>query len=201
MEADHNRFSKYRGSLAGKGSIGPCSAASSTKSSFTTELPRTSITSKDSQTASTSSVNSSLSYSQPENSRSISISESHNSRTTLRVPFVKSRNSIARSESQNRADFLLKMMAKGGDYKNYRAPSPGREKRSPTGRKISMDVKPRISPRDSIALGAVNKRQTIMESEDIDKSLSHIYVNLPDINIKENAEGDHNNQMNIIDSP
>jgi hypothetical protein len=82
------------------------------------------------------------------------------------------------------------MMAKGGDYRNYRSQSPGPEKRSPTGRKISMDIKPRISPRDSLALGVGNKRPKMVESDEVSNKLSHIYVNLSDMEIKETTESD-----------
>ena len=73
-----------------------------------------------------------------------------------------------RTESQNRADFLLKMMAKGGDYRTYRSRSPDvtmSPKMSPTGRKISMDIKPRSST--SFGASGVNSK------------LDHTYVNIP----------------------
>ena len=90
------------------------------------------------------------------------------------------------------------MMAKGGDYRNYRSQSPGPEKRSPTGRKISMDIKPRISPRDSIALGVANKRPKMVESDEVSKKLSHIYVNLSDMDIKETIESDQKHSENSL---
>ena len=91
------------------------------------------------------------------------------------------RSSIVRTESQNRADFLLKMMAKGGDYRTYRSRSPdlsASPKISPTGRKISMDMKPRSST--SYSLSIPNKRPRDIESDYTSKKLDHVYVNLPE---------------------
>merc|ERR1712013_328898 len=92
------------------------------------------------------------------------------------------RSSIARTESQNRADFFLKMMAKGGDYRTYRSRSPDPSvspKISPTGRKISMDMKPRSSTKYSLSIP--NKRPHVIESDDTSKKLDLHYVNLPEI--------------------
>ena len=54
-----------------------------------------------------------------------------------------------------------------------------------------MDIKPRINPGDSLALGVANKRPTMVESNEVSKKLSHIYVNLSDMNIKETIESDN----------
>merc|ERR1711915_609032 len=52
--------------------------------------------------------------------------------------------SLKRSESQNRADFLLKIMTNGGDVNSFKSTSHTViEKRSPTGRKIIVDGRPR----------------------------------------------------------
>ena len=60
------------------------------------------------------------------------------------------------------------MMAKGGDYRTYRSRSPDvtmSPKISPTGRKISMDSKPRTS--------------TSFGSSGVNTKLDHTYVNIP----------------------
>ena len=54
-------------------------------------------------------------------SRKISTAEMPRQRSILKIPQVeRHRPSVGRTESQNRADFLLKMMARGGDYRSYR---------------------------------------------------------------------------------
>ena len=73
----------------------------------------------------------------------ISSSAPQTPRLSLKVP-EQLGAPLKRSESHNRADFLLKMMAKGGDVNSFKSTTPNViEKRSPTGRKISVDVRPR----------------------------------------------------------
>ena len=73
----------------------------------------------------------------------ISRSAPQTPRLSLKVP-EQTGSSLKRSESQNRADFLLKMMAKGGDVNSFKSTTTNViEKRSPTGRKISVDIRQR----------------------------------------------------------
>ena len=75
------------------------------------------------------------------------------------------------------------MMAKGGDYRTYRSRTPDLSvspKISPTGRKISMDMKPRSST--SYSLSIPNKRIRVIESNDASTKMDHIYVNFPETN-------------------
>ena len=61
-----------------------------------------------------------------------------------------------------------------------------------------MDIKPRISPWVSLDLGVANKRPKMVESDEVSKKLSHIYVNFSNMNIKETIESD---QKYSEDSP
>jgi len=187
VDADTSRFSNYHGSLTENASNGSNSPEEdSRQSSITSQPSSTSVTSKESRTPSTASMQSSISNRNTEFSKDKLISEHRHPRNTLKVPNARSRASLARTESQNRADFLLKMMSKGGDYRTYRSKSPDIVKKSPTGRKISMDMKPRASS----SFGVVNKRPKVVQSDDASKKLDHIYVNLPDMGMEHIKDSD-----------
>ena len=207
VEIVESRLTKYKGSISGKGKSNQSQSDESEVDEDQSQLskyqhfPNSKCSSEGSTpkelsrnssfTPSISSMPSSLSNTYSECSKETSISQHHHhSRNRLKVPNVRSRSSssfsprssIVRTESQNRADFLLKMMAKGGDYRTYRSRSPDLSvspKISPTGRKISVDMKPRSST--SYSLSIPNKRPHVIESDDTSKKLDHVYVNLPEI--------------------
>ena len=210
VEIEESRFSKYRGSISEKGKsnqspydeseagqeedqsqLSKCQHFSNNNASSSSEGTNPQKLSRNSSfTPSISSMHSTASNTNSEHSEETSISEHHHhSRNRLKVPNIRSRSSsslsprssITRTESQNRADFLLKMMAKGGDYRTYRSRSPDLSvspKISPTGRKISMDIKPRNST--SYSLSIPNKRPRVIQSDDASKMFDHVYVNLPE---------------------
>lgn len=143
-------------------------------------------------TASKTSRESSRSHSSAENKQS----RSQKSKSNLKVPRTDEADrggnksiggNLQRSESQNRADFLLRLMSRPEDYQEYQPP-PLIEKFSPTGRKISTDVGPQymnLPPRNRESIGG---RRAVMEGTALRKvsvglesrqSSSHLYVNLP----------------------
>jgi len=193
VEIEASRFTKYRGSISGKGKSNQCPSDHSDEhqDEITNDNKGSSDESYPQEISRNSSFTPSIaSLQNSEFSKETSISEHHHhSRNRLKVPNVRSRSSnslsprcsVVRTESQNRADFLLKMMAKGGDYRTYRSRSPDltiSPKISPTGRKISMDMKPRSSSSHSLSIP--HRKPRVVESDDNLKKLDHVYVNLPE---------------------
>ena len=112
-------------------------------------------------------------------------SENHPQPTHAIIHEGKSRKvSVNRSESQNRADYLLRMMSRPEDYRNLKVPSPVYEKRSPTGRKISLDVKPGgcgQHHRKGSRLSTLHEDVSIQSRRHSDRQRSrnnHLFVNM-----------------------
>ena len=180
-DAALNRFSKYRGSMEKvhrRKSIDlqmlppPSHLTVKKRGSLREDVTDSGGSSISSQVSRTSETSRSRMDNYPK------LSFPNNARTakeSLKLP----RSSLARSESQKRADYLLKVITKGGNLKDFETESqpPVVEKRSPTGRKISTtDIRSKLSPRNSLSFANGNRRGRICE--DSASTLNHTYVNL-----------------------